>query len=77
MLDFSHPPKHVKPKHVARRELMTNGIGGRSSMVQRGAGSIRTKYHNVPVELPLPPKDASHFNIVTDHSYAKVTTSNS
>ena len=70
MLDFSHPVKK-KQRRVARRELVTDGIGGRLSMVQRGAGSIRTQYYNVPVELPPPPCDSSHHNIVNDHSYAR------
>lgn len=71
MLDFSYPAEHAKQRRVARRELVSGGIGGRLSMVQRGAGSIRTKYHNVPVELPPPPTDSSNCNIVNEHSYAK------
>ena len=75
MLDFSYPAKNAaKKKRVARRELVKDGIGGRLSMVQRGAGSIRTKYHNVPVELPPPPSDSSnHNNIINEHSYANPT----
>ena len=49
MLDFSHASEKKKQN---RRELVIRGIGGRFSMVQQGAGSIRTQYHNVPVELP-------------------------
>ena len=74
MLDFSYPAKNAKQKRVARRELVKDGIGGRLSMVQQGAGSIRTKYHNVPAELPPPPSDSSnHNNIINEHSYANPT----
>ena len=71
MLDFSHPADKPKQRRVARRELVSGGIGGRFSMVQRGAGSIRTQYHNVAVELPPPPSVQASQHTTTEHSYAK------
>lgn len=46
--------KPRQEQRPARRELLGGGIGGRVTMVQRGTGSIRTSFHNVPVELPPP-----------------------
>ena len=60
--DFSKP----RVQRAARRELMTEGVGGRTSLAQRGAASIRAKFHNVPVELPPPPNAPTH---VTEHEY--------
>ena len=73
MLHFSHPAEKPKQRRVARRELVIGGIGGRFSMVQRRAGSIRTQYHNVAVELPPPPsvQASQHATVTTEHSYAK------
>ena len=53
--------------YAARRELLTSNVGGRISLVQRGATSIRSHYHNVPVELPPPPSMPTH---QSDHSYS-------
>ena len=64
--DFSVPSNKQRKEHVARRELMTSRIGGRVSMAQHGASSIRTQYHNVPVDLPPPPNISAH---LIDHSY--------
>lgn len=64
--DFSEPPLRPRVQHAARRELMTWKIGGRTSLAQRGATSIRTQFHNVPVELPPPPSIPTH---VAEHSY--------
>ena len=64
--DFSKPPTKHRTQRVAQRELMTGNIGGRATLVQRGATSIRTQFHNMPVELPPPPNVQAH---VADHSY--------
>lgn len=64
--DFSKPPAKPHTQRVAQRELMTSNVGGRASLVKRGASSIRTQFHNVPVELPPPPNVLPH---EADHSY--------
>lgn len=64
--DFNKPPSRVRTQHAARRELVTSNVGGRVSLVQRGATSIRTQFHNVPVELPPLPNVLAH---MADHSY--------
>ena len=64
--DFSQPPARDHTQRITRRELMTGKIGGRASLVQHGTRSIRTQFHNVPVELPPPPSVPAH---VADHSY--------
>ena len=64
--DFSKPQLKPRVQRAARRELMTKGVGGRTSLAQRGAASIRAKFHNVPVELPPPPNAPTH---VTEHEY--------
>lgn len=65
--NFSVPPKKKREKTAARRELLTDAIGGRATLAQHGATSIRTKYHNVPVELPPPPSCPIH---AAEHSYS-------
>lgn len=64
--DFNEPQLRPRVQRPARRELMTGGVGGRTSLAQRGATSIRTKFHNVPVELPPPPNVPIH---VAEHEY--------
>lgn len=64
--DFSQPQLKPRVQRAARRELMTGGVGGRTSLVQRGAASIRAKFHNVPVDLPPPPSIPRH---VIEHEY--------
>ena len=64
--DFSQPTGRVHEHHSSRRELLTSNIGGRASLAQHGATSIRTQYHNVPVELPPPPSMSTH---IDEHSY--------
>ena len=64
--DFSQSTSKPRKERIARRELLTSNIGGRVTMAQHGASSIRTQYHNVPVELPPPPNVPGH---ITDHSY--------
>ena len=66
--DFSMAADKPQKEHIYRRELLSGKIGGRVSMAQHKATSIRTKYHNVPVELLPPPSMPVH---VTDHAYSK------
>lgn len=67
---FDIPAAKPKQKRVAQRELLSGGVGGRVTMAQRGAGSIRSKFHNVPVELPPPPSITLTQQQVLEHSYA-------
>ena len=65
--DFSKPA--TRPRHeprAPRRELISGNVGGRTVLAQRGAASIRTQFHNVPVELPPPPSMAIHSS---EHKY--------
>ena len=64
--DFSKLSDRPRDLRVAQRELMVGNRGGRVSLVQRGATSIRAQFHNVPVELPPPPSLPSH---ASDHCY--------
>ena len=63
---FNEPPQKKQEKRVARRELLTGNIGGRATLAQHGAASIRTQYHNIPIELPPPPSCPIH---IAEHSY--------
>ena len=66
MPDFSIPALHLRqPRRPPRREIL--GANERVSFVVRGAGSIRTKFHNVPVDLPPPPR--SEVQVRSEHSY--------
>ena len=63
--NFSDAPKKPRQQYASRRELLTHNIGGRVSLAQCGATSIRTQYHNVPVELPPPlPYKGTSLNIL-------------
>ena len=67
MPDFSvQASKPRKPRRAPRRELL--GATQRVTLAVRGAGSIRTTFHNVPVDLPPPPVAANHF--MSEHSYS-------
>ena len=68
MPDFSQPSSKKKTKRIARRELISGNVGGRLTLAQRGAGSIRTQYHNIPVELPPPPNTSGRH--IFEHSYS-------
>ena len=52
-------------KRIPRYELL--GSNDRVTMAVRGATSIRTKFHNTPIELP--PTPGNHNVIIHDHSY--------
>lgn len=66
MPDFSQGHKQKK-KRVPERELLVGNVGGRVTMAQRGATSIRAQFHNKPVELPPPPSTVNP--TLMDHSY--------
>ena len=69
--DFSHPAS--RPRQLRRppqRELL--GANQRISFAARGTGSIRTIFHNVPVDLPPPPSSDTHFLLLT-HEHESFT----
>ena len=68
MPDFSDN-KPRRKRQVAVRELLVANIGGRVTMAQRGASSIRAQFHNKPVELP-PPSTTATSQVMSEHSYA-------
>ena len=45
------PAKKHQPKRIPKYELL--GTSERITMAVRGATSVRTQFHNVPLELPL------------------------
>ena len=51
---FSEPPKKQKEKRIPRREQPGALVPGRASLAVYGQQSVRMKYHNVPISLPLP-----------------------
>lgn len=73
MPSFSIPSlKEPRKKRVTRRELLSDAVGGRVTMAQRGAGSVRATFHNVPVDLPPPPSHSGHVHTsVDDHIHFK------
>ena len=67
MPEFSvKPSKQKKPKRLPRYELL--GGNDRVTLSIRGNPSVRTKFHNVPVDLPPPP--GTHNIHKQEHSYA-------
>ena len=64
--DFNQPSQKPRKQRVSRRELLANNIGGRVTLAKHGDTSIRTQYHNKPVDLPPPPNVPIH---LTDHLY--------
>jgi len=71
MPPFSEKPlKPRKPKRVPQREQPASQIGRRITLVERGSGSIRAQFHNVPVSLPPLPTMNEGEGIATEHSYA-------
>ena len=64
MPDFSSPASCPRqPRRLPRQELL--GANQRVSFAVRGAGSIRAKFHNVPVDLPPPP--GSEMQVQSEH----------
>ena len=48
---ISHSNKAKKKCQVPKREPIVGNVGGRVTMAQRGATSVRAQFHNMPVEL--------------------------
>lgn len=66
MSDFNTTPaKERKPVRLPRYELL--GSNNRVTMAVCGDSSVRTKFHNVPVNLPLPPNFPNQY--MHEHSY--------
>ena len=63
---FTKPSKQKKPTRIPRYELL--GASNRITLAVRGESSVRTKFHNVPVELP-PPPSVPNQSIIHEHSY--------
>ena len=54
--DFDKPPvKQPKEKRIPRREQPAAFGPRRATMPVRGTLAVRPKFHNVPLELPIPP----------------------
>lgn len=52
MPEFSEPaPKPCRPRRAPRRELL--GSNARVTYAVRGKQSVRSTFHNIPVNLPL------------------------
>ncbi len=68
MPDFNlKPSKPKKQRRPPTRELVGQHIGRRATLTIRGAGSLRSTFHNIPTDLPpLCPQD----QLSTEHSYA-------
>lgn len=67
---FDQPSEKPKrPKRVPRREQARADVSGRVTMAIRGDRSIRTTFHNLPVELPPPPTQNQSI-VLSEHAYA-------
>lgn len=70
MPDFNTTPaKERKPVRLPRYELL--GSNNRVTMAVRGDSSVRTKFHNVPVNLLPPPSFPNQY--MHEHSYSTST----
>ena len=70
MPDFNtKPAKERRPIRLPRYELL--GSNNRVTMAVRGDSSLRTKFHNVPVNLPPPPSTPNQ--CIHEHSYSTST----
>ena len=58
------PP--TKQKRLPQYELL--GSNSRVTVAVRGSTSVRTKFHNLPIQLPPPPGVG---NAIHEHSYSK------
>ena len=68
MPSFDEPSKEHKQKRVPQRELL-GAIGRRVSLPVRGSLSVRSQFHNVPVDLPPLPNAPVSTRILQEHSY--------
>jgi len=64
---FDEKSKKAKRKQIPRHELL--GANERVTVAVRGKSSVRAKFHNVPVELPPPPRTSNMF--LHEHAYAR------
>ena len=67
MPHFDKDPGKKKPKRIPRYELL--GSNSRVTVAVRGTPSVRTKFHNAPIQLPPPPGTTNLF--IHEHSYSK------
>lgn len=65
---FQRPKRNPRHQRVRTREQPGNLAPGRATLVQAGAQSIRRRFHNLPIELPPPPLQAT---VTDEHSYAQ------
>ena len=69
MPNFNQPAeKQRQLSRPPRRELLGSNVGRRITFAVRGAGSIRSTFHNMPVELPPLPTESG--NVLLEHAYA-------
>ena len=61
--DFSIASKS-KPSRPPQRELL--GSTGHVTLTARGKGTLKTRFHKHPIDLPPPPGSS----VVFEHSYA-------
>jgi hypothetical protein len=67
---FDEPPENPKqPKRVLRREHIRADVSGRVKVAIRGDHSIRTTFHNLPIDLPPPPFQHQSSSL-SEHAYA-------
>ena len=68
MPDFdTKPRKKPKQKRIPRYEIL--GANERVSVAVRGTKTVRTKFHNMPVDLPSPP--GMNDVLLHEHTYAR------
>ena len=67
MPHFDEDPGKKKTKRIPRYELL--GSNSRITVAVRGTPSVRTKFHNAPIQLPPPPRTTNLF--MHEHSYSK------
>ena len=63
----SNKARKRKPKRVPRREQPAAFTLRRATLPVHGSLSVRTQFHNRPIELPPPPSTLQH---LSEHSYS-------
>ena len=67
--DFSKTPAKVSSSRLPQREMIASKVTRRASQPVRSSLTIRSKFHNVPVNMPpLPTANISSI-INSEHSY--------
>ena len=59
--------KPRKARRAPRREQPASQVGRQVTLVQRGPGSIRVQFHNVPVSLPPLPTLSEGASVASEH----------